>query len=232
MSRATSVAWMMVPGIDAESSAAAMDLARRFPGRLLASAGLHPHDAELFDDQWPLLVELIPEASAIGETGLDYYRNLAPPDAQRRSFQAHIDAALAHRLPLIVHCRDAFSDVHDMIERSGVGSLTVLHCWTGGPKWTRRFLDLDVTFSFAGPIAFATGDTVRLAAGVVPPGRAMVETDTPYLAPPPHRHEQNEPEWVALVGMALARVWGVDPEEAARITSERAAEVFGAPEPK
>jgi TatD DNase family protein len=227
--RAVSVAWMMVPGIDADSSAAAIELARRYPDRLMASAGLHPHDAGLFEDQWPRLVELIAEASAIGETGLDYYRNLAPPEAQRRSFQAHIDEALERRLPLIVHCRDAFADVHDMIERSSVGPLTVLHCWTGGPKWTRRFLDLEVTFSFAGPIAFATGDTVRLAAGVVPPGRAMVETDTPYLAPPPHRQEQNEPEWVSLVGMALARVWALDPDEAARVTSATAARVFGAP---
>ena len=229
MERAVSVDWMMVPGIDVDSSAAAVELARRHPGRLIASAGLHPHDSERFDDQWPRLVELIPLASAIGETGLDYYRNLAPPEAQRRSFQAHIEAALAHRLPLIVHCRDAFADVHDIIERSGAGPLTVLHCWTGGPKWTRRFLDLEVTFSFAAPVAFATGETVRLAAGVVPPGRAMVETDTPYLAPPPHRHEQNEPEWVALVGTALAKVWGMDPDEVARVTSARAAEVFGVP---
>ncbi len=229
MSRAGSVDWMMVPGVDATSSAAAIALAETHPARLIASAGLHPHDAESFDDQWPALVELMDRARAIGETGLDYYRNLAPPDAQRRSFQAHLDLALERRLPVIVHCRDAFADVHEMIGSSGAGDLCVLHCWTGGPKWTKRFVELGVTFSFAGPIAFETGDTVRLGAAQIPPGRAMVETDTPYLAPPPHRFEQNEPAWVALVGAALAGVWGMDVEAVAASTTARAVAVFGAP---
>lgn len=229
MERATSVDWMMVPGVDASSSRAALDLAARFPQRLMASVGLHPHDAALLGEQWPALVEMAPEAAAVGETGLDFYRNLAPPEEQRRSFQAHIDLARETGLPLIVHCRDAFADVHEMIGASSVGDRTVLHCWTGGPRWTKRFLELGVTFSFAGPVAFETGDTVRLGAAQVPPERAMVETDTPYLAPPPHRRLLNEPAWVALVGEALARVWGLEALEVARITTERAVTVFGGP---
>jgi TatD DNase family protein len=83
-------------------------------------------------------------------------------------------------------------------------------------------------FSFAGPVAFETGDTVRLGAAEVPPERALVETDTPYLAPPPHRSQPNEPAWVALVGAALGRVWGMDPDEVARMTSANASRVFKA----
>jgi TatD DNase family protein len=229
MERAESVDWMMVPGVDAASSAAAIALAETHPARLIASAGLHPHDAGSFDQQWPTLLGLMDRARAVGETGLDYYRNLAPPDAQRRSFQAHIDLALERGLPVIVHCRDAFGDVYEMIGSSGAAHLCVLHCWTGGPKWTRRFVELGVTFSFAGPIAFETGDTVRLGAAEVPPGRAMVETDTPYLAPPPHRSEQNEPAWVATVGAALAEVWGMDVDAVAASTSARAVAIFGVP---
>jgi TatD DNase family protein len=229
MARAGEVDWMMVPGIDAASSSAAIQLAARHPERLLASAGLHPHDSDSFDDQWPALVELAQSASAVGETGLDYYRNLAPVDDQRRSFQAHIELALELDLPLIVHCRDAFADVHEMIGASGAGSLAVLHCWTGGPKWTRRFVELGVTFSFAGPVAFHTGDTVRRGAAEVPPERAMVETDTPYLAPPPYRGEPNEPAWVAHVGEALAEVWAMTPAEVQAATSRRAEAVFGRP---
>ena len=130
------------------------------------------------------------------------------------------------RKPIIVHCRDAFADVIELIEEAGAGPQTVMHCWTGGPRWTRRYLDLGVMFSFAGPVAFDTGDTVRLGAAQVPPERALVETDTPYLAPPPHRGEPNEPAWVALVGAALGRVWGMGADEVAEVTTANAARVF------
>jgi TatD DNase family protein len=113
------------------------------------------------------------------------------------------------------------------VEGTGIGPRTILHCWTGGTRWTKRFLDLGVTFSFAGPVAYETGETIRLGAELVPPERAMVETDTPYLAPPPHRGEQNEPAWVAHVGAALAGVWGLPTEEVAEITSSNAVRVFG-----
>jgi TatD DNase family protein len=101
-----------------------------------------------------------------------------------------------------------------------------MHCWTGGPRWSRRFLDLGVTISFAGPVTFETGDTVRRAAAVVPPERAMVETDTPYLSPPPFRGEPNEPSRVALVGEALADVWDTPVEEVARVTADNARRIF------
>jgi TatD DNase family protein len=129
-------------------------------------------------------------------------------------------------LPVIVHCRDAFRDVHNILEASEAGERAILHCWTGGRKWTRRFLDLGVTFSFAGPVAFETGETIRLGAELVPPNRALVETDTPYLAPPPHRGQPNEPAWVSYVGESLAQVWGVSPEEAAAATSANAGRIF------
>jgi TatD DNase family protein len=225
--RARDVDWLVVPGVDAASSQSAAALAAAHPDRLLATAGLHPHDA----GRWPLegdrIAELAATAAAVGETGLDYYRNLSPPEAQRAAFAEHIRLAGALDKPLVVHCRDAFADLHRMLEGSGAGPRTVLHCWTGGPRWTRRFLDLGVTFSFAGPVAFETGDTVRRGASEVPPDRAMVETDTPYLAPPPHRHRPNEPAWVALVGAALARVWSLETAEVASLTSRRAATVFG-----
>ncbi|MDH4116243.1 MAG: TatD family hydrolase [Acidimicrobiia bacterium] len=229
LERAQAVDWIVAPGIDAASSAASVALAAEYPGRVAATAGLHPHDAEHFESQWEAIAALAPMVAALGETGLDYYRDLSPRDAQRRSFQAHIELALDMNKPLIVHCRDAFADVFEMVERSGAAPLTVLHCWTGGPRWTRRFLDLGVTFSFAGPVAFETGDTVRLGAALVPPERAMVETDTPYLSPPPHRSEPNEPAWVALVGQALAKVWGMGVDAVAGATSERARTVFGRP---
>lgn len=224
---AATVDWIVAPGVDLDSSRASFDLSARFPGRVLPTAGLHPHDADKWPDQEKAIIELGRGAAAIGETGLDYYRNLSPREAQRDSFLAQIELAMALGKPLIVHCRDAFDDVLAMITATGIGPRVVLHCWTGGPRWTRRFLETGATFSFAGPVAFETGDTVRLGAALVPPERAMVETDTPYLAPPPHRQEPNQPAWVPLVGAALARVWSLPVAEVERLTTARASAVFG-----
>lgn len=229
LARAGDVDWVVVPGVDAASSAAAAALSADHPTRVRHAVGLHPHDAVSWPEEADAIAALAPEAAAIGETGLDFYRALAPRQLQLTAFREQVRLAAAAGKPLIVHCRDAFAEVHDILEAEGAGPRTVLHCWTGGPRWTRRFLDLGATFSFAGPVAFETGDTVRLGAGIVPPDRALVETDTPYLAPPPHRGEQNEPAWVAHVGAALAAVWSLDLSEVAALTSARAAAVFGAP---
>lgn len=227
LSRAKDVAWLVSPGVDLSSSEASLDLARQFPGRVLATAGLHPHDASLWQDQAEAIAALVPMVAAVGETGLDFYRDLAPRPAQEISFRAQIELAMAEDKPIIVHCRDAFAEVHRTLEETGSGDRAVLHCWTGGTRWTRRFLDLGVMFSFAGPLAFETGETIRLGAALVPPDRALVETDTPYLAPPPHRGERNEPAWVALVGAALAEVWGMTEPEVAATTTANAVRVFG-----
>lgn len=227
LERAPDVTWVVAPGVDASSSKMSLALADEFPGRVLATAGLHPHDASSWPDQRSAIEEMAPGVAAIGETGLDYYRDLSPRHDQVESFRSQIELAVAHDKPLIVHCRDAFADVHQIIENTAHAHRVVLHCWTGGTRWTKRFLDLGVMFSFAGPIAFETGETIRLGAALVPPNRALVETDTPYLAPPPHRGEPNEPAWVALVGEALAGVWGIDVREVAEVTTANATRVFG-----
>jgi TatD DNase family protein len=227
LERAGDVAWLVAPGVDAASSQASFDLADRHPGKVFPTAGLHPHSASTWPEQRRTIEELAPKAVAIGETGLDYYRELSSRETQRASFREQIAIAIDLGKPVIVHCRDAFSDVYDIVDQTGVGPRTILHCWTGGTRWTRRFLELGVTFSFAGPIAFDTGETIRLGAALVPPDRAMVETDTPYLAPPPHRGEPNEPGWVSHVGAALARVWDLSVDQVAECTSDNAARVFG-----
>lgn len=226
LARADEVDWIVAPGVDAASSRASLELAKRFPERVLSTAGLHPHDAVRWKDEADAIAIMASDVSAIGETGLDFYRDLSPRPVQEEVFRAQIGLATAHDKPVIVHCRDAFDAVHRVIEETASGTRAVLHCWTGGTRWTKRFLELGVMFSFAGPIAFETGETIRLGAELVPPDRALVETDTPYLAPPPHRGKPNEPAWVALVGAALAGVWGMPVDEAARITSANAERVF------
>lgn len=226
LGRAPEVEWVVVPGIDASSSRESIELARLHPGRVLPTAGLHPHDADKWPSERDAIQSLATATAAIGETGLDFYRNLSPREDQVASFRDQIDLAREVDRPIIVHCRDAFAEVHEILEDTGAGPRAVLHSWSGGTRWTKRFLELGVMFSFSGMLAFETADTIRLGAELVPHDRALVETDTPYLAPPPHRGDPNEPAWVSHVGHALAGVWGVPVEDVAGVTSANAARVF------
>jgi len=221
--------WMVIPGVDLETSLQARRLADQRPDRVLWAAGLHPHDAKHWDDQRSRISALAADAAAVGEIGLDYYRNLSPRDEQLRAFRDQMSLAKDLDIPAIIHTRDSFADVYDVVAEVGIGEKAIMHCWTGGPRWTKRFRDLGATFSFAGPITYTTGDTVRRGAAEAPPERTLVETDTPYLSPEPHRGETNRPEWSILNGEALADVWGVDVGEVEQITAENTVRVFGAP---
>ena len=226
---AAGVGWTVVPGVDLETTLAARSISGEHNTRVLWSAGLHPHEASLWGEQGARIRALAIDADAVGECGLDYYRNLSPPEAQRVAFTEQLSLAKELDKPVIVHCRDAFADVYEALGLADLGQKAVMHCWTGGPRWTRRFVDLGVTFSFAGPVTFENGDTVRLGASVAPPHRTMVETDTPYLTPPPDRRAPNEPANVIRVGEALAAVWGIEVDEVARLSTAAATAVFGGP---
>lgn len=226
---AAGVDWVVIPGIDAASSAAARKLAIDLPDKAVWTSGLHPHDATKWGSEGDAIIELAQSAAAVGECGLDYYRNLSPRDVQRDVFRLHLELAQSLGKPVVIHCRDAFADVYEELERIQLGEHAVLHCWTGGTRWTKRFADLGVTFSYAGPIAFEAGETVRLGAQYAPRAQTMVETDTPYLTPPPHRRELNEPAYVTLVGAALADAWGMSVAEVADLTSQTATRIFGGP---
>lgn len=221
------VTWTVIPGIDLETSLMARRIAHDESRRARWTAGLHPHEAGKWLLEGGRIESLAAEAAAVGECGLDFYRNLAPRDAQVDAFRAQLTLAAALGKPVIVHCRDAFAEVHAELENAALGHKAVMHCWTGGPRWTKRFRELGVTFSFAGPITFEGGETVRFGAAEAPPDRTMVETDTPYLTPPPRRGELNEPANVVAVGAALANVWDVPLEEVAEKTTAAAVAVFG-----
>jgi TatD DNase family protein len=225
---AAGVSWLVCPGTDAAGSEQALALADAHPGMVFAAAGLHPHDASRWPEEGERIAALASRAVAVGECGLDFYRNLSPREDQLAALRAQFALAEVLDKPLVLHCRDAFAELHAELERAGVGPRSVLHCWTGGPRWTERFAALGVVFSFAGPITYPTGDTARLAAAASPPERTMIETDTPYLTPPPYRDRPNEPANVVVVGEALARVWGVTPAEVARLTAATAQRVFRA----
>lgn len=225
---AVGVSWVVVPGIDLGTSLEARRIAEELEGKARWAAGLHPHDAAKWPVEADRIEELAGDAVAVGECGLDFYRNLAPRQAQFEAFRAQLGIAKGLDKPAIVHCRDAFAEVYAELEAVDLAEKAILHCWTGGPRWTKRFRELGVTFSFAGPITFEGGDTVRLGAAEAPPDRTMIETDSPYLTPPPNRRSINEPANVVAMGAALGEIWGLATSEVARLTTATATRVFGA----
>jgi len=221
---AAGVGRMVCIGTDAAQSAAAIAIARQHPGLVGATVGLHPHDAKhQVDGLIPLLDE--PEVVAVGECGLDYHYDLSPRPVQREVFAAQIDLAAERGLALVVHTRDAWDDTFAILE-AGPAVPTVFHCFSGGPQEARRALDLGAWLSFSGIVTFKTAGDLREAAALAPLDRILVETDSPYLTPVPHRGRPNEPAFVALVGAAVAAVRGVPVEDVEDATWANAGEVL------
>jgi TatD DNase family protein len=192
---------------------------------------LHPDHAGKWHTEGDRILELIPQAVAVGETGLDFYRNLAPRDTQITAFRSLLAASVECRKPVIVHCRDAFREVYGIIEGTGCSDLVIMHCWSGGPHWARRFLDLGVMFSFAGPVLIGSDDMIRRGTAAVGPERALVETDAPHLCPPEKARQLNDPATIGLVGASLALVWNMTCDDVAAVTARNARRIFLAQHP-
>ncbi len=163
---------------------------------------------------------------AVGETGLDYYYDHSPREVQQRVFAEQIQLANDHRLALVIHSRDAWDDTFAVLADAGVPERTVLHCFTGGPDEARRALDIGATLSFSGIVTFKGAPEVQAAAAICPLDRLLVETDSPYLAPIPHRGRPNRPAWVPHVGQFIADLRDMPVGDLARATTDNAATFF------
>jgi TatD DNase family protein len=199
--------------------------------RAWASIGLHPHEAsEGVDAVAAFLEASLAEDDgvvvAVGECGLDYYYEHSPRDAQRAAFAAQIELAHARDLALVIHARDAWRDLFDVLDAEGVPDRTVLHCFTGGPAEIDRCLRAGMYVSFSGIVTFKNATDVRAAAERCPLDRLLIETDSPFLAPVPHRGRANEPAYLPLVGEAVAAVKGCTVDEVRECSGSAAAIVF------
>ncbi len=163
---------------------------------------------------------------AIGECGLDYHYDHSPRPVQREAFALQVELAHRHGLALVVHTREAWDDTLDLLAAGGVPERTVLHCFTGGPDEARRCLDLGATLSFSGVVTFKNAADVREAAALCPLDRLLVETDSPFLAPVPHRGTLNEPSRVPVVGATIAQVKGIGTARLAEATTANARTLF------
>lgn len=225
---------LIVPAIDLDNTRAVLALAERFEG-IYAAVGVHPNSAAGRQDDW--LDELRDFARhrkvvAIGEIGLDYYWDKTPPDIQRRAFFLQLALAAELALPVIIHNREASTDVIEQLADSplkGSERPGVLHSFSGDWAMAEAALEMGFYLGFTGPLTYKNADQLREIAARVPLDRILIETDSPYLTPQPFRGRRNEPAYVRLVAERLAELRGQSLEDIARITTANAERLFNIP---
>ena len=227
------VARLVTIGITRETSEAAVVLANRYES-VFAVVGIQPNYAqEAAPDDWGRIMELAshPNVVGIGETGLDKYWDFAPLEIQRDYFVRHLEFSRVCMKPFIVHCREAESDVLEMLRADFTnGPLNgVMHSFCGDSAMAAECVAMGMHISFAGMVTFRKNDELRAVAQTVPLDRLLVETDAPYLAPHPNRGKRNEPAWVRHTAECLATAHGISFEELANATAENAKQLFRLP---
>ena len=205
--RAAGVEVLINVGTDVDGSLRAIAVAEAHD-EVWATAGVHPHEASGGTDGLEPLIGR-PEVVAVGEAGLDYHYDHSPRPVQRQVFALQVELANRHDLPLVVHSRSAWDDTLAVLDQEGMPSRTVMHCFTGGPHEAEECLRRGAVLSFSGIVTFPKAPEVRDAARACPLDRLLVETDSPFLAPVPHRGTPNRPALVGVVGAAVAEAKGL-----------------------
>jgi TatD DNase family protein len=229
---AAGVRWIVNPGADIESSRRAIKLVDAYAG-IYAAVGIHPHDAKTVTPS--ALRELRrlaghPKVVAIGEIGLDYYRDLSPRDVQREAFRQQLELAGDLGLPVIVHDRDAHDDVLRILEEWNTGRSDrpgLFHAFSGDVAMAQRVVQMGYYLAIGGPLTYRNAGQLSQVASAAPADRLVVETDCPYLTPHPHRGQRNEPGFVRLVVEKIAALRGESVDAIARQTTHNACMLFG-----
>ena len=220
-------------GYSAEQSQWCVDAAEHWKGRVLAAVALHPTEAPVVEDlehYWSIIAKLAehPRVRAIGETGLDYFRT--PPELRKRqqeSFKWHIELAKKHNKALVIHDRDSHEDVLSVLLEVGAPEKTIFHCYSGDLAMAKICVDRGYILSFAGTLTFKNAPELREAVKIVPLDQLLVETDSPFLAPTPHRGALNTPAQIANIVRAMADERDVSDAELATALSNNAERIFG-----
>ena len=234
--RIAGVAAIVNVGTDLDSSRRAVDLAEQYTD-VYAAVGMHPHDAKKLDGA--ALAELRelarrPKVVAVGEIGLDFYRNLSPQAVQRRAFQAQLAWAAKMGKPVIIHDRDAHDEIMEVLTGWALGlkhsplagRMGVLHTFSGDLDMAQEAIDLGFYVSFSGPVTYKNAGQLASVAKALPLDRILVETDCPFLTPHPHRGKRNEPAYVRLVAERIAELRGMPFDELAQATTANAQRLF------
>jgi TatD DNase family protein len=228
--RAAGVRRMVTIGTDGETSRAALALAERHPD-VWATAGVHPHDAAESDEAAQAEVERIAaerRVVAIGEIGLDFFRNLSPPETQERVLRRFLALARRLRKPVVLHCRDAHAEILALLGEERVAEVGgIMHCFSGDVAIARRCLDLGLLISLAGPVTYPNARALPDVARFVPGDRLVVETDCPFLPPQGYRGKRNEPAYLTITAARVAELRGEPLDDLAARTTANACRLFG-----
>jgi TatD DNase family protein len=232
--RAAGIDRVVTIGCDVESSRWAADRAAEHAD-VYAAVAIHPNETARAQAEGRAAVLAViaglatrPKVRAVGETGLDYYRDYAAPELQREWFRAHIEIAKASGKALMIHDRDAHSDVLDILSEQGAPEHVVFHCFSGDADMAKRCTDAGYVMSFAGNVTFPSAGQLREAAAAAPAELILVETDAPYLTPVPNRGRMNAPAQVAHTLRAIAEVKRMDAAELCAAVMATGERVFGA----
>ncbi|MBS1258662.1 MAG: D-aminoacyl-tRNA deacylase [Candidatus Scalindua arabica] len=223
------VEYMINVGTTVASSIKSIELAKQYE-QIYASIGIHPNEAsKVSGEVWSRLEALAGgnKVVAIGETGLDYYRDRSKKEDQKRLFRQHIELSLQHNLPVIIHNREASDDCLEIVREYNGKVKGVVHCFAGTVEDAEEFLTLGFHISFAGPITFPKADNLREALKAVPVERLLLETDCPFLAPQPKRGKRNEPSYLQYTIPVLAELYKLSVEDIKRVTALSAKNLFG-----
>lgn len=226
--RTAGVRGTVTVGTSLASSRRAIALAEQHAD-VYAAVAIHPHDASSATAAAMAELEALARHQrvvAIGETGLDYYRDFAPRDTQAQVFRAHLVLARLLNLPVIIHNRDAHFDVMRILAEEAPPRV-IMHCFSGSPEIAHRCLDRGYYLGLGGPLTYRNARRALEVAAYVPPDRLLLETDAPYLPPEPHRGRRNEPSYLPLIAWAAAHARGVAAGTVAEITTSNAREAFG-----
>ncbi len=218
---------LILIGYDVASSRRAVELASQSDA-LYAAVGIHPHDAAQCDaDALATLRQLAqqPRVVAVGEIGLDFYRDLSPRTAQYEAFHAQMQLAQSLGLPVILHCRDAYDELLGVLEEYPAVH-GVLHCFSGTEAYAQRGLELGYYLGIGGVITFKSAEPLRAIVQSMPRDRLLLETDAPYLAPHPYRGKRNEPAYLPLIAQQVATLWEVPLETLSALTEANVARIF------
>ena len=234
--RAAGIVGMVTIGTDRETNPAAVALAERLPD-VYATVGIHPHDAAQATEADFEALESLARSSAkvvaIGEMGLDFFRDLSPRDIQERVFRRQLGLARRLGRPVVVHCRDAHAEALAVLAEEKVGEMGgVMHCFSADVEVAKRCLDLGLLISIAGPVTYKNARSLPDVARFVPEDRLVVETDCPFLPPHPHRGKRNEPAYVALTAARVAELRGAALDALGTTTTRNAARLFRLSEEK